>query len=97
MNQGISRSDTVSSAHLERGSFEPAKEVVRSGGWESVLERCWQDLRYALGIFRKNPGFTAIALLTLTLEAPRVLSRSAWFVSVSQGWSKLHLCVPPHE
>lgn len=48
-----------------------------------------KDLLYELGIFRKNPGFTAIALLTLTLEAPRVLSRSAPFVSASQGWSKL--------
>ena len=33
---------------LERGSLEVSKEMVRSGGWESVVEACWQDLRFAL-------------------------------------------------
>jgi hypothetical protein len=37
---------------------ERNKEIVRSGGWESLVDTCWQDLRYAqrrLRMFIKRP------------------------------------------
>lgn len=67
MKGGMSRKEALRAVRLERGSLEASKEIVRSGGWEFFLETCWQDSRYAMRVFRKNPGFTAIALLTLTL------------------------------
>src|SRR5262245_14406579 len=37
---------------------------IRGGGW---LETLWQDLRYGFRNLRKNPGFTAVAVITLGL------------------------------
>jgi len=36
--------------------------------WKGMwLEDLWQDLRYGLRMVRRNPGFAALAILTLML------------------------------
>jgi hypothetical protein len=67
MRQGLSRREALRAVRLERGSLEVTKEVVRSAGWESFVEACWQDLRFAARILRKNPGLTLVAVLTAAL------------------------------
>src|SRR6201982_1138120 len=59
MKQGMSRKNALRAVRLERGSLEVTKEVVRSGGWESLVQTCWQDLRLGLRVLRKNSAFTA--------------------------------------
>jgi predicted permease len=64
---GMTPADAERAARVAFGGVESAKESVRRGGWETGIETLWQDVRYGVRGLRRNPGFAAIAIITLAL------------------------------
>ena len=65
--QGVARHEALRRARLELGSLETYKEDYRAARGLRLFDELRQDLLYAFRSFRRNAGFSAVAVTTLAL------------------------------
>ena len=65
--RGMSRAEARDAARRKLGNVTQIREEIYRMNTIGLLDTIWQDFRYGLRLLRLNPGFAAVAILSLAL------------------------------
>ena len=89
----LSRTEAERQARVEFGGYERVKEECHDVAGGTFLESIAKDIRYAIRMLRKSPGFTLVAIGTLALT----IGANAVVFSVMNAFILKPLNVPHPE
>ncbi|MBV9769409.1 MAG: ABC transporter permease [Bryobacterales bacterium] len=67
LRAGMTETEARRQALISLGGVEQTKEAYRNRRGLPLVETLWQDVCYGVRMLRKNPGFSAAAILTMAL------------------------------
>jgi macrolide transport system ATP-binding/permease protein len=79
---GMSPDEALAVARRRFGSIAQMKEAYREAHSLPFLQVLWQDLRFGFRMLRRNPGFSILAILCLTIGIGATTAVFSWIEGV---------------
>ena len=78
VRRGMSPNDALTAARRRFGGLAQVKEAYREAHSLPFLQVLWQDLRFGFRMLRRNPGFSILAILCLTIGIGATTAVFSW-------------------
>jgi macrolide transport system ATP-binding/permease protein len=82
VRRGMSPDDALTAARRRFGGLAQVKEAYREAHSLPFLQVLWQDLRFGVRMLRRNPGFSILAVLCLTIGIGATTAVFSWIEGV---------------
>ena len=78
LRDGMSADEALAVARRRFGGVAQVKEAYREAHSLPFLQVLWQDLRFGFRMLRRNPGFSILAILCLTIGIGATTAVFSW-------------------
>jgi len=82
LRRGMSSDEALAAARRRFGGIAQMKEAYREAYSLPFLQVLWQDLRFGFRMLRRNPGFSILAILCLTIGIGATTAVFSWIEGV---------------